>query len=123
MPIGQLDGGHIIYCMFPKYYKKIAKIFFVLLLVFGTIGIFPVLEYYEVLQTSGYSPFTDWLMQFGSVTWLIWALLIMWIIKIQHPDTLSGEDDKLDTTRVAVGLLCIIIFITSFTPRLAYDIN
>jgi membrane-associated protease RseP (regulator of RpoE activity) len=123
MPIGQLDGGHIVYCMFPKYYKTIAKIFFALLLFFGLIGIFPFLEYYDLLITSGFSPVTDWIMQFGSITWLIWAVLVMWIIKIEHPDTITQEDSKLDTTRMAVGLLCIFIFITSFTPRLAYDIK
>jgi membrane-associated protease RseP (regulator of RpoE activity) len=123
MPIGQLDGGHIIYCMFPKYYKTVAKIFFVLLLIFGMIGLFPVLEYYDVLKTSGFSPITDWLMQFGSVTWLIWALLVLFVIKIEHPDTLGREDEKLDSSRMAIGLFCIFIFIISFTPRLAYDIS
>lgn len=123
MPIGQLDGGHIIYCMFPKYYKKAAKTFFILLLFFGLIGVFPVLEYYDVLKTSGFSPVTDWLLQFGSISWLIWSALILWIIKINHPDTLNKEDEKLDTGRILIGLLCIFIFITSFTPRLAYDIK
>ncbi|MCB0723623.1 MAG: site-2 protease family protein [Ignavibacteriae bacterium] len=123
MPIGQLDGGHIIYCMFPKYYKTVARIFFVLLLLFGLIGVFPVLEYYDVLKTSGMSPVTDWLLQFGSISWLIWAILILWVIKIEHPDTVENKTEELDTGRMLLGFLCIVIFITSFTPRLAYDIK
>ena len=123
MPIGQLDGGHIIYCMFPKYYKPVARFFFVLLLIFGLIGMLPILDYYEVFSISGVSPILDWIIQFGSVTWLIWAVLIFWIIKIEHPDTLDYNDKPLDTGRMLVGILCIFIFIVSFTPRLAYDIN
>ena len=109
--------------MFPKYYKTVARIFFVLLLLFGLIGVFPVLEYYDVLKTSGMSPVTDWLLQFGSISWLIWAILILWVIKIEHPDTVENKTEELDTGRMLLGFLCIVIFITSFTPRLAYDIK
>ncbi|HLT23959.1 MAG TPA: site-2 protease family protein [Ignavibacteria bacterium] len=121
MPIGQLDGGHIIYCMFPKYYKTVARFFFILLLTFGLIGIFPLLEHGDILISSGFSPITDWIMQYGSISWLIWAALILWIIKIEHPDTVSPDEKPLGTGRMLTGFLCIFIFIVSFTPQIAYE--
>lgn len=123
MPIGQLDGGHIIYCMFPRYYKQAARFFFILLLTFGIIGIFPFLEAFGYISVTGFSPVIDWIMQYGSISWLIWAALIFWLIKIEHPDTVPPGEEPLGTGRMIAGYLCIFIFITSFTPQLAYQIN
>lgn len=106
MPVGQLDGGHISYAMFGEKHKYIAYLTFVLLLVFGFLGILPLL---------GVN------INIGSVNWLVWALLIFFVIKIRHPETVTGLDEPLGTGRMLTGWFTFFIFIVSFCPVPVYE--
>lgn len=106
MPVGQLDGGHISYAMFGEKHKYIAYLTFVLLLVFGFLGILPLL---------------DVNINIGSVNWLVWALLIFFVIKIRHPETVTGLDEPLGTGRMLTGWFTFFIFIVSFCPVPVYE--
>ena len=88
LPIGQLDGGHIIYALFPKYHRYIARIFFYIL-----VGI-------------GFFLYNGW---------LLWAVLILFLIRLDHP---PSQDDhiRLDTSRKILGYLAIVLLIMTFTP-------
>jgi hypothetical protein len=101
MPVGQLDGGHISYTMFGKNHKIIAHIVFYLLVVFGLLGLLP---------------FLNINFELGSVNWLVWAILIYFVIKIEHPPVCTDMEQPLGRTRFILGWFSFFIFITSFCP-------
>jgi membrane-associated protease RseP (regulator of RpoE activity) len=87
LPIGQLDGGHIMYALLGRRQKRIA---FITVLVLIPLGIF---------LWPG---------------WLVWVILIL-IIKLGHPPTLNDQI-PLDLKRKIIGWAAMFIFILSFTP-------
>ena len=121
MPIGQLDGGHISYTMFGRKHVYIARFFFVLLIFFGIAGVIPALALWPGINLQGISPVLDWYIKFGSLSWVLWALLIFFVIKIKHPRTIESGDPPLGTGRMLTGYFSFVIFIVSFCPRLIYE--
>jgi membrane-associated protease RseP (regulator of RpoE activity) len=88
LPVGQLDGGHIVYGLMGRYQKWIGWIFFVLLFVFGIFWI----------------------------GWFVWAMLILWFVKIQHPaplDDLSG----ISLRHTIIGCITMVFFVLTFIPN------
>lgn len=83
LPIGQLDGGHILYSFFPRRHKLISRVVCVLLLPLGRL----------------------WL------GWLLWGLILLWVLR--HPPIYDNTDlgagrRKLGWVALAVFLLCFI---------------
>lgn len=102
IPVGQLDGGHIVYGMFGKKMQvMVASISMILLVVLGTIG---------VLQQ-----FLEINIPFGWIGWLLWAAILYFVIKVKHPPV--PDESELDTGRMMVGYFAILIFILTFTPN------
>jgi len=101
MPVGQLDGGHISYAMFGRKHKYMAYTVVIFLAVFGAAGILP---------------FIGIEFPLGSVSWLVWVLLIFFIIKIKHPDIIANPSEPLGRTRILLGWISFIIFLLSFCP-------
>jgi membrane-associated protease RseP (regulator of RpoE activity) len=101
LPVGQLDGGHIAYAMFGEKHKYVAYLVFALLIIFGL---------------SGLLPFLDIDFGYGSLNWLLWAILIFFIIRIKHPQTYHESEEPLDSRRMLVGWFTFFIFIVSFCP-------
>lgn len=101
LPVGQLDGGHISYAMFGEKHKYVAYCVFALLIIFGLLGVLPLF---------GFN------VSFGSINWIIWAVLIFFIIKIKHPQTYSESEGPLDSKRMLTGWFTYFIFIVSFCP-------
>lgn len=99
LPIGQLDGGHMIYAMFGKAHRKIARVFFFIILIVGLLGLLPLAGVNANLGWTG---------------WLFWCLILFFVIKLDHPPALDSS--PLDTKRKIVGWLTILIFIVSFSP-------
>jgi membrane-associated protease RseP (regulator of RpoE activity) len=87
LPIGQLDGGHIVYAMFGKAQHKVAYLILLALLV----------------------------MSWWWWGWIIWAALGFLLIKPKHPPTILDEI-PLDRTRMVLGYLCLIVFVLCFMP-------
>ena len=87
LPIGQLDGGHILYAMFGKAQHKVAAAFLAMLVV----------------------------LSYWWIGWIIWVALGLFVIKVKHPPTVL-DDVPLDKTRLAIGMVCILIFILCFIP-------
>ncbi len=101
IPVAQLDGGHICYAMFGVRYHRIAQVALIMLVALGTAGFLPLL---------GIS------FDFGWAGWLFWALMLvlfMRAFKMNRP--LVQDDTPLDANRLAVGWLCILIFVGSFS--------
>jgi len=87
LPIGQLDGGHVIYALFGRRHTLIAGL---TLAIFGVMAIF----FY-----SG---------------WILLLLLLLWFGH-RHPPTL--DDRPIDRGRVLLGVITLILFALSFTPE------
>jgi membrane-associated protease RseP (regulator of RpoE activity) len=100
LPVGQLDGGHIIYALFRGKSKYIARTFFGIILGMGLIGLLPFI---------GVEVFTE----YGLLNWLVWAVLIFFVIKIDHPPFYDPE--PIGTARKLWGVFALFMFISSFT--------
>ncbi len=101
IPVGQLDGGHILYSMFGfKKHETIASIFMILLVVLGVGGAIDSL--FELNIGIGWTG------------WLFWALILNFVIKVKHPPVLLWQ--KLDKKREILGYISFAILILSFTP-------
>ena len=88
LPMGQLDGGHIMYALVGKRWQRIiAYAFLGVLLILG-------------LLWSG---------------WLIWAALIVFLIKVKHPPTLD-DTVPIGQGRRRLGWLSVVIFVVTFMP-------
>jgi len=86
-PIGQLDGGHVVYALFGPRARKLAPY---VLSVFVLMGVF---------LFAG---------------WLVWAVLIG-ILGLRHPPVLD-EYTPLDARRRFIGYLVLAVFVLSFIP-------
>ncbi|MBI4811700.1 MAG: site-2 protease family protein, partial [Ignavibacteriales bacterium] len=100
MPFGQLDGGHILYTITDR--KKqgiIARIFFVFLIIIGLISVI-------LFLTSSY--------YLGSMGWLLWALILYFLIKLDHPEI--HDNTSLSRNRKLLGWIMFTFFILTFPP-------
>jgi len=87
LPIGQLDGGHIMYALLGEKHETISKSMIPVLLVLG---------------------------YFFWPGWIVWAVLML-IIGYRHPPVVY-PDIQLDRRRKLIGWVSLIIFILTFTP-------
>jgi Zn-dependent protease len=86
-PIGQLDGGHVVYALFGKRSKKFARPVFVAFIVMGV---------------------------FFWIGWFVWAILIRFI-GLKHP-RIWDEEVPISLGRRWIAVLVVLIFIFSFIP-------
>ena len=160
LPVGQLDGGHILYALVgPKWHGIIARVFVSILLVSGGIGfvdeVRPALDAWH----WGYAPlvwplvssilfffvhkmfagsfrmiipiFTGLVLLiafgttiptvvdlFGYSGWFVWCLLIMVLIKVDHPPVAYREE--LTPRRKVLAVLSIVIFLLCFSLKPLY---
>jgi membrane-associated protease RseP (regulator of RpoE activity) len=87
LPVAQLDGGHIAYAVFGKYYQAVARVTLVAMVGMGFLG---------------------W------PGWYVWAILSI-IFKLRHPPTLN-DYVPLDRKRNILAVCCLIIFILCLIP-------
>jgi membrane-associated protease RseP (regulator of RpoE activity) len=84
LPVGQLDGGHILYAFFPEHHRTISKVVCVLILPLG----------------------------FFWPGWILWGLLLLWLGR-RHPvvydnAALTPGRRRLGWLSVALFALCFI---------------
>jgi membrane-associated protease RseP (regulator of RpoE activity) len=87
LPIGQLDGGHIVYGVFGEKSKFVSRILI---------------------------PFLFLLAVFYNVGWFVLAALLL-IFGIGHPEPLDAET-PLDPKRKVLAFIMLLIFVVSFVP-------
>jgi membrane-associated protease RseP (regulator of RpoE activity) len=87
LPVGQLDGGHVFYALFPDYHRWVSLGCIGLLLICG------------VLLWQG---------------WLLWVVLLAFL-GVRHPAPYHYWV-PLDRRRWVLGLITILVFILTFTP-------
>ncbi|MHB8481241.1 MAG: site-2 protease family protein [Nitrospiria bacterium] len=87
LPIGQLDGGHLIYALAGRRHRLISILTVILLMIIGLMG---------------------W------PGWWVWGLLGA-MIGLRHPP-LTDQKIRLNKTRVVIGWVSLLIFIGTFIP-------
>lgn len=89
IPVGQLDGGHVVYSLSRRAHRMAG---------FATLGLLVALS-------------TVW------VGWLMWAVLILAVGRgrVAHPPVFD-PDFRLNGPRRAVAWACIVIFVLTFVP-------
>ena len=86
LPLGQLDGGHIVYALFGRSQHRIGRMFFVLMMALG----------------------------FWWPGWWFFGVLVF-LFGITHPPTVN-DAMALPRSAKIMGIAAIIIFIISFIP-------
>lgn len=114
IPIGQFDGGHIIYTMIGNKQKLVAKLAFVILLI---LGLPSVLDSSLRLILSNFSnePIAQ-LLPFAEYSWsgwFLWAMISYFFIKLEHPPV--PDETPLDEIRMKIGWLSMAILVLSFS--------
>jgi membrane-associated protease RseP (regulator of RpoE activity) len=99
IPVGQLDGGHIVFAMVGKLQGIIARSFFVLIIIIGF---------------SGFLPMLGFDVQLGTLGWLLWAAILFFLIKLDHPEIY--DPTPLDSSRRWLGWITVGIFFLTFPP-------
>jgi membrane-associated protease RseP (regulator of RpoE activity) len=102
IPVGQLDGGHIIFGMFgEKVHNVVSHLALLALAVFGIAGI---LDAYAGTNLG-----------FGWAGWFLWGVILVFVIKPKHPPV--PEMVRVGTIRMILGIITIIILFLSFAPN------
>lgn len=117
IPIGQFDGGHIIYTMFGEKHRVIARASFIGLLVLGVPSVLDsflrsILSYFLKEPLGQLIPFA----QYSWSGWFLWAMISYYFVKLYHPPV--PDETSLDETRMKIGWFAIAILVLcfSFTP-------
>ncbi len=163
LPIGQLDGGHILYALFGrKWHGRLARGFFVILLTSGSLGFVidavPMLNEWHPWFGEGswfilaailffylnkvfdgdlklVAPAIAGIILFVALTrtvgpsledfaysgWLVWCLLLVFLVKVDHPPVLYER--PLTPGRRVVGILSIVAFVLCFSLKPLYVLN
>jgi membrane-associated protease RseP (regulator of RpoE activity) len=113
IPVGQTDGGHVIYSMFGEKHRPIARYAWIGLLVLGLPSVVDAflrtaLEYFKKEPFEQIIPFA----QYSWSGWLLWAGILYYVIKLYHPPV--PDETPLDTGRTMVGWVTLIIFVICF---------
>lgn len=114
IPIGQFDGGHLIYTMFGDLHRKIAHTSFYALLILSIPSLSDallrtLLGFVYKRDIGQIIPFA----QYSWSAWFFWALIALYIVKLYHPPV--ADETPLDSQRMAIGWFCIVIFVLSFS--------
>jgi membrane-associated protease RseP (regulator of RpoE activity) len=104
LPVGQLDGGHIIYALVGYKHRIIARGFFYCLI---ALGLTSSLAFFGFRSLS------------GTVGWLIWAAVLYFVIKLDHPPVY--DETPLSLRQVVWGWFIMFIFLLIFTPIPSYE--
>lgn len=94
LPIGQLDGGHIIYAVASRRHRMLSRVFLATLLTAGLLGFL--------------YPETIW------PGWLVFGIFLLWIGP-RHPAVLD-PGPPLDRRRFWVAVFGLLVFVLCFTP-------
>lgn len=98
IPIGQLDGGHILYCLIGRRAHYVARGLF---LVAATVVVYSI--------------------AFGDRDYMGWSLMLflIWIFGTRHPPT-ANDRMPLGPLRVVLGWLTLMFIIIGLTPTPMY---
>ena len=93
LPVGQLDGGHILYAFAGERTRVLSRVF---------VGALAALGGYQLVTTH----YVD------GYTWLFWAL-VLFLFGMRHP--VIQDPYPIGRARIWLGIAALVIFVLSFT--------
>jgi membrane-associated protease RseP (regulator of RpoE activity) len=93
LPVGQLDGGHVVYSFFPRRHRLISRLVCLVMLTLG-------------VAWYAFSPGSAW------AGWILWSLVLLWLGR-RHP--VICDDSELGAGRRKLGWIALAVFILCFT--------
>jgi membrane-associated protease RseP (regulator of RpoE activity) len=87
MPIGQLDGGHVVYSLVPRSAERVSKV-----------------GWWTCLALVYFGP-----------NWILWSILLR-LLGRRHPPTLNDAAPA-GRARVVLGVLSLVVFALCFVPN------
>jgi membrane-associated protease RseP (regulator of RpoE activity) len=94
LPVGQLDGGHVIYALYPRHHRTISVLFVVSCVLMVLV------------------PLALGLTFWGG--WLLWAVLSI-ALGLGHPSTID-RNTPLNPRRAIAAWATVALFIVTFSP-------
>lgn len=92
-PVGQLDGGHVLYAVFGRRIHK-----WISLLVCIAVGTLAVLSY----------------KFYNSPMWFLWTIILFFLLKVGHPPVI--EEEPLGKGRIILAVVALVVFLLCFMP-------
>lgn len=92
-PVGQLDGGHVVYSLFGPRALRLVSI-----AVLGALIAFSIISL--LLKDPSF--------------WFMWVLILYYLIKVGHPPTTDAE--PLGRARIVIAIISVVIFLLCFLP-------
>jgi membrane-associated protease RseP (regulator of RpoE activity) len=94
LPVGQLDGGHVVYALLGRRGHRVIA--------------FTMFAFICVLAIASYS-------RHQSPVWFFYVFILGLMLGLKHPPV-ADEDQPLDRTRVMIALVGLLVFILCFIP-------
>ena len=91
LPAGQLDGGHMVYALFPKLHKRISQVLLITLIPLG-------------------------IWYWGG--WLLWVVLLL-VVRLRHPMTMD-DSIPLERMHLRLAWFGLAMFVLCFMPAPVY---
>lgn len=92
-PVGQLDGGHVLYAVAgPRIHKWVSA------------AVCAGLATLAVLSFIWHS----------SPVWILWTLVLLFLLKVGHPPVI--EHEELGNARIILAVLAVLVFLLCFMP-------
>lgn len=88
VPVGQLDGGHMLYALLGRSARNVGRAVVIALALLG---------------------------MFAWAGWMLWAVLAAFVVKTSHPPT-SDDRKPLSPARRVICWLCLLLFVVTFVP-------
>lgn len=95
LPVGQLDGGHVMKSLVGDYHEHISKSVPIMLLVMGF--------------------YLGFISGAGGQIWIFWGFITLFFHRGGHPPPLN-QVSKLNNGRKIIGLILFVIMFACFTP-------
>ncbi|MEE9564691.1 MAG: site-2 protease family protein [Candidatus Hydrothermarchaeaceae archaeon] len=90
LPMGQLDGGHVIRGLAPVHFRKIYYTTAILLPIIGVLFISPI--------------------------WILWVILIWAMTRLNHPGPLNDVSEMDVRKRIYGAVILLLLLVLCFTP-------
>ena len=107
LPVGQFDGGHIVYSVVGRRHHLVSRATVVALILFWAVA--P-----GYAWTESDTPLTAWITSRWP-GWLVWAALAL-LLGRRHPTPVDPHS-TLDGSRKGLAVLTLVIFILCFIPQ------
>ena len=119
LPLGQLDGGHVVYGLFGRAAEKLRTPVITVLIIFAAMG--SLREAVASAEASGLSsnmlallaPLAELPIP-GWSGWFVWVAFGLFLLRTHAP--VLNEITDLDPPRKTLGAIMLIIFILIFMP-------